>query len=166
MSRCALLAPALIGLGSVLASAGAMAGQNVDYQVDGEAFQGYFAPATSSSKGSVLIIHDWDGLTDYERKRADMLAEAGYAAFAVDLYGAGNRPEEIDARFRVFVDEKIEGLQIEPRWTAKTLARLRLETPAVAPEGGAARTAWQHSMSQSMCDGRPGSGCFVSGFQK
>lgn len=98
MSRCALLAPALIGLGSVLASAGAMAGQNVDYQVDGEAFQGYFAPAASSSKGSVLIIHDWDGLTDYERKRADMLAEAGYDAFAVDLYGAGNRPEEIDAR--------------------------------------------------------------------
>ena len=52
MSRCALLAPALIGLGSVLASAGAMAGQNVDYQVDGEAFQGYFAPATSSPRAA------------------------------------------------------------------------------------------------------------------
>ncbi|MBW1726431.1 MAG: dienelactone hydrolase family protein [Deltaproteobacteria bacterium] len=37
----------------------------------------------------VLLIHDWDGLTDYEIKRANMLAESGYAVFAADLFGAG-----------------------------------------------------------------------------
>ena len=38
----------------------------------------------------VLIIHDWDGLTEYEMKRADTLADMGYDGFAVDLFG--NRP--------------------------------------------------------------------------
>jgi len=43
----------------------------------------------------VLLIHDWDGLTDYEIKRADMLADLGYAVFALDLFGAGVRPTEM-----------------------------------------------------------------------
>ncbi|MDT8444338.1 MAG: dienelactone hydrolase family protein, partial [Desulfuromonadales bacterium] len=43
----------------------------------------------------VLLIHDWDGLTDYEIKRAGMLAELGYAVFAADLFGKGKRPTEI-----------------------------------------------------------------------
>ena len=46
----------------------------------------------------MLIIHDWDGLTGYEEKRADMLAAMGYDAFAVDLYGKGNRPVETGAK--------------------------------------------------------------------
>ena len=29
-------------------------------------------------------MNDWDGLTDYEVKRADMLAHLGYAVFALD----------------------------------------------------------------------------------
>ncbi|MGW8303632.1 MAG: dienelactone hydrolase family protein, partial [Desulfobacterales bacterium] len=39
--------------------------------------------------------HDWDGLTDYEIKRANMLADLGYAVFALDLFGAGVRPTEV-----------------------------------------------------------------------
>ena len=71
----------------------ASAGEVVDYEVGGEMFSGYRAVATGDPKGLVLVIHDWDGLTDYEVKRADMLAELGYDAFAVDLYGKGNRPQ-------------------------------------------------------------------------
>ena len=56
-------------------------------------------------------------------------------------------PEEVDASFGRFVDEKIAGLKIEPRWTARTLVRLRLETPKVAPKDGAARREWQRSIS-------------------
>src|SRR3546814_16753251 len=44
------------------------------------------------------IFHDWDGLTGYEEKRAEMLAELGYDAFAIDLFGKGNRPAEVAAR--------------------------------------------------------------------
>jgi dienelactone hydrolase len=41
------------------------------------------------------LIHDWDGLTDYEIKRANMLADLGYTVFALDLFGAGVRPTEV-----------------------------------------------------------------------
>lgn len=78
-------------------ASGAQAGESVPYEADGEQYEGYFTEA-SDPEGLVLIIHDWDGLTEYERKRADMLAELGYDAFAVDLYGEGNRPAETSAK--------------------------------------------------------------------
>jgi dienelactone hydrolase len=81
-----------------LAPALALAGEEVVYDVDGQPYAGYYAAPESDPQGLVLIIHDWDGLTDYEERRADMLAEMGYAAFAVDLYGQGNRPETVEAR--------------------------------------------------------------------
>lgn len=76
----------------------AQAGTLVDYHVGDESFQGYQAKASGASKGLVLVIHDWDGLTDYEVQRAEMLASLGYDAFAVDLYGKGNRPKERGAK--------------------------------------------------------------------
>ena len=85
----------LTGAGLALATPGLA--QDVEYQVEGEAFSGYFASA-EEPRGLVVIVHDWDGLGDYERRRADMLAELGYDTFAVDLFGAGNRPETTEAR--------------------------------------------------------------------
>jgi dienelactone hydrolase len=76
----------------------AQAGQALTYVVDGETFEGYRSAARSDSKGLVLIIHDWDGLTEYEMKRTDMLTAMGYDAFAVDLFGKGNRPIDIAAK--------------------------------------------------------------------
>ena len=76
----------------------ALAGETVNYTVNGEAFEGYKAKADGQSKGLVLVIHDWDGLTEYEHKRADMLASMGYDAFAVDLYGKGNRSVKTGAK--------------------------------------------------------------------
>ncbi len=73
-------------------------GREIDYRVGDEAFTGYFAPADDVPRGTVLIVHDWDGLTDYERRRAEMLAMRGYDAFALDLYGQGNRPVETSAK--------------------------------------------------------------------
>ncbi|MCW4153005.1 dienelactone hydrolase family protein [Halomonas sp. 18H] len=78
--------------------ADASRGQTIDYQQGDDTFSGYLASAPDEARGTVLIIHDWDGLTDYERQRADMLAAQGYDAFAVDLYGKGNRPVETDAK--------------------------------------------------------------------
>jgi dienelactone hydrolase len=76
----------------------AQAGEAVIYAIDGEDFEGYRSAALVDSKGLVLIIHDWDGLTEYEMKRADMLAEMGYDAFAIDLFGKGNRPTDTTAK--------------------------------------------------------------------
>ena len=69
-------------------------GAAVTYQVDGQSYEGYYI-SPSSQAPLVLLIHDWDGLTDYEIKRAHMLAELGYAVFAADLFGAGVRPTEV-----------------------------------------------------------------------
>jgi dienelactone hydrolase len=41
---------------------------------------------------SVLIIHQWTGLSENEKMRAKMLAELGYNVFAADIYGKGVRP--------------------------------------------------------------------------
>lgn len=45
----------------------------------------------------VLVVPEWWGLTEYPRMRAKMLAEMGYFAMAVDMYGDGriaNSPKE------------------------------------------------------------------------
>ncbi len=70
------------------------AGETITYQVDGQAYEGYYVSPTKNAP-LVLLIHDWDGLTDYEVKRANMLADMGYAVFAADLFGAGVRPTEV-----------------------------------------------------------------------
>ncbi len=69
-------------------------GMAVDYQVNGEDYQGYYVSASADAP-LVLLIHDWDGLTNYEIKRAEMLAEMGYSVFAADLFGAGERPTKV-----------------------------------------------------------------------
>ena len=89
---------ALLSLAAAGLAVPAVAGEAVDYRAGGADYRGYFAPAERDAAGIVLVIHDWDGLTEYEKTRADMLAAMGYDAFAVDLYGAGNRPVEADAK--------------------------------------------------------------------
>lgn len=76
----------------------AQAGEAIAYVIDGETFEGYRSAAKGDSKGLVLVIHDWDGLTEYEMTRSDMLSDMGYDAFAVDLFGKGNRPIDTAAK--------------------------------------------------------------------
>lgn len=72
----------------------AVSGSSVLYQVNDEVYEGYFIHPSGKAP-LVLLIHDWDGLTDYEIKRAHMIAELGYAVFAADLFGANVRPTEL-----------------------------------------------------------------------
>lgn len=86
---------ALTILLTFLMTSGAMAaGKFVTYQVDDQSYEGYYI-SPSSGAPLVLLIHDWDGLTDYEVKRAGMLSDMGYAVFAADLFGKGVRPTEV-----------------------------------------------------------------------
>ena len=68
-------------------------GTVVNYEINGQSYEGYYV-SPSEKAPFVLLIHDWDGLTNYEVKRANMLADLGYAVFALDLFGAGVRPTE------------------------------------------------------------------------
>jgi dienelactone hydrolase len=68
-------------------------GKTVEYNVAGTVMKSYLAYSSSmKSKGpGILIVDEWWGLTDYGRKRARMLAELGYTALAVDMYGEGKK---------------------------------------------------------------------------
>jgi dienelactone hydrolase len=78
----------------IVSSTAIAAGESISYVVNGKPFEGYFI-SPSPNAALILLVHDWDGLTDYEVKRANMLAEMGYAVFAADLFGAGVRPTEV-----------------------------------------------------------------------
>ncbi len=43
--------------------------------------------ANPEKRPGVIVVHDWRGITDYTHKRAEMLAQLGYIAFAADIYG-------------------------------------------------------------------------------
>jgi len=67
----------------------------VVYTIDEHPYEGYYAinEGLGNEQPVVLLIHDWDGIDEYEKRRVQMLAEQGYAAFAIDLYGQGVRPQ-------------------------------------------------------------------------
>ena len=62
-------------------------GNHVDYSVSGKSFSGHIEKSSTSPRGTVFIVHDWNGLDDYEKSRAKMLADQGYDAIAIDLFG-------------------------------------------------------------------------------
>jgi dienelactone hydrolase len=66
-------------------------GKEVDYSAGGVVMKGYLAYDKNiiGRRPGILVVHEWWGLNDYARKRARMLAELGYAALAVDMYGEG-----------------------------------------------------------------------------
>ena len=118
----------------LMASGAAAAGKQVAYEVDGNPYEGYYvSPAPGAPL--VLLIHDWDGLTDYEVKRAEMLAAMGYAVFAADLFGAGVRPTEVKdkrqhtgelykdrAKMRALLNAALKQAGMEGADTGKTVA--------------------------------------------
>lgn len=69
----------------------------VTYVVDGKTYEGYYS-APSDEAPLVFIIHDWDGLNEYEITRAKMLNDLGYGAFAIDLFGKGVKPVTMDEK--------------------------------------------------------------------
>ncbi|RJP81041.1 MAG: dienelactone hydrolase family protein [Candidatus Zixiibacteriota bacterium] len=66
----------------------------VEYRVGDTTMEGYLAydPGLKGKRPGVLVFHEWMGLDDYARRRADQLARLGYVAFAADIYGKGVRP--------------------------------------------------------------------------
>jgi dienelactone hydrolase len=63
----------------------------VTYTAGDRTLRGYLASDTTKEgkRPAVLVVHEWWGLNDYIRRRARMLAELGYRALAVDMYGDG-----------------------------------------------------------------------------
>jgi dienelactone hydrolase len=74
----------------------------VEYKQGDVTLKGQLAydDAAKDKRPGVIVVHEWWGLNDYAKKRATMLAEAGYVALAVDMYGDGKttvHPEDAGA---------------------------------------------------------------------
>ena len=90
-----LLIPTLLTLGAALTAPAQIHTETIEYKQGDTVLEGYLAYDASikGQRPGVLIVHQWKGLTDYEKKRAEMLARLGYTAFALDIYGKGIRPQ-------------------------------------------------------------------------
>jgi dienelactone hydrolase len=69
--------------------------ETVEYKLGNTTLEGFVAydDAIPGKRPGILIVHQWLGLTDYEKHRAEMLAQLGYVAFCADIYGKGVRPQ-------------------------------------------------------------------------
>lgn len=62
--------------------------QAISYEADDRTFTGYLADGSNGSRvPGVLVIHEGGGLSESIKARAARLAELGYVAFAMDLFG-------------------------------------------------------------------------------
>jgi dienelactone hydrolase len=70
--------------------------ETVHYEHDNVALEGVLAydEAVSGPRPGVLIVHQWWGRGPQETKRARQLAEQGYTAFAIDMFGKGKRTDD------------------------------------------------------------------------
>ena len=91
------LIPVLLALACSLSARAAIQTKTVEYKQGDATLEGVlvYDDAVQGKRPGVLIVHQWLGLTDYEKHRAEMLAQLGYVAFCADIYGKGNRPKDV-----------------------------------------------------------------------
>jgi dienelactone hydrolase len=107
--------------------------REVTYSYGGVTFKGHLAwdEAMKGKRPGVLVVHEFWGLNDYARKRADQLAGLGYVAFACDMYGAGKvteHPEEA-AQMAAEVRKNIKTWQGRAQAALKILQEHELVDP-------------------------------------
>jgi len=104
----------VVGIILTASAQAALHTETVEYK-DGDAvLKGYLAydDAAKGKQPGVLVAPEWWGLNDYAKHRADMLAQLGYIAFAVDMYGDGfntTSPEEAGKRSSQFKNDRPAG---------------------------------------------------------
>jgi dienelactone hydrolase len=67
--------------------------ETVKWDIEGDAYEGYASWHGDGRKPVVVVCHAFGGAGEFERGRADQLAELGYLGVAIDVYGAGKRGE-------------------------------------------------------------------------
>lgn len=123
----------------LLASAhGALVEKTVTYEQGGVTLEGFhvYDDEVKGKRPAVLIIHQWTGLTDYEKGRSRQLAELGYNVVAADIYGVGIRPKPPEAAneagkykgdrklFRARIDAGLEILKKDERTDVTKIAAI------------------------------------------
>lgn len=82
--------------------------KTIEYKEGETTLKGYLAwdDAVKGKRPGILVVHEFWGLNDHARKQADRLADLGFVAFALDMYGDGmatddpHKAGEMSGRFR------------------------------------------------------------------
>lgn len=98
--RTATITAALLALAS--SAFAAIQTREVEYRQGETVLQGYLAwdDAAKGPRPGVIVVHEWWGHNAHARRAAERLAQAGYVAFALDMYGKGKlaeHPEQAQA---------------------------------------------------------------------
>ncbi|GAB6906832.1 Dienelactone hydrolase family [Desulfosarcina cetonica] len=85
-------------LGAATMAQAKVVNRPIVYSHDGVTLEGFLAydDAVSGKMPGILVVHEWWGLNEYARNRAEKLAAMGYVAFALDMYGKGKVTDHPD----------------------------------------------------------------------
>src|SRR5882762_7989979 len=80
---------------AVMSARAEIVSKPIEYKEGSATLEGLWVHDDSvpGKRPGVLVVHQWKGLGQYEKKRAEMLAKLGYNVFCVDIYGKGIRPD-------------------------------------------------------------------------
>jgi dienelactone hydrolase len=100
--------------------------RTISYTAGSVEAKGYLAwdDSISGPRPGVLVVHEWWGLNDYARNRADELARLGYVAFACDMYGEGKVTEHPSEAGEFASKVRAN----EPEWRNRAIAALNVLT--------------------------------------
>jgi dienelactone hydrolase len=78
-----------------LSAAAGIVERPIEYKAGDVLCEGWqaFDDSQDSRRPSVLIIHQWTGISNHEKERARELAKLGYNVLVADVYGKGVRPQ-------------------------------------------------------------------------
>lgn len=116
------LALAILAMTVPFAASAAVQTEAVEYSHGDTKLTGYlmYDDAVTGKRPGVIVVHEWWGLNDYAKQRARMLAELGYVAFAIDMYG-DNRVTEHAKEAGAWLKQITENVD---QWQARALAGL------------------------------------------
>ncbi len=119
-----LTALAMLAIAAAATAGAEVRTKTVEYKQGDTTLEGFMAwdDAVRGPRPGVLIVHQWMGLTAYEKSRAEQLAGLGYVAFAADVYGKGVRPKSTAEAAALAGEYK----------TNRTLLRARVEAALAA----------------------------------
>ena len=81
-----------------ISAAGAIRSEAVEYKQGETALQGfvYWDDAVQGKRPGIVVVHEWFGVNDFSKSRAEMLAKMGYVALAADIYGKGVNAKNVE----------------------------------------------------------------------
>ena len=127
------LIAAALALGVATSASAAVRTRVVDYTQGGTALEGMLAwnDAVQGKRPGVIVVHEWWGFNGHARNQARRLAEAGYVAFALDMFGKGKLAAHPDDAMKFVAEATKDPAVVKARFDA-ALALLKSD-PHVDP---------------------------------